>query len=161
MKHLSWNLLESLTSAVQCSWSQSFENDLHRINRDLSFFPQYFYFKKLMLSHHYITLCILKVAFCAKARLKRFQITHDISKFYLALGVFYFATSMNVTFGDLVKNFFTAALIPANPILYKIHLDLCSWLVAGKCLGPVTWSTLTFWERCTDRKIKPAGFFSL
>ena len=29
-------------------------------------------------------------------------------KFYLALGIFYLATSMNITFGDLVKNFFTA-----------------------------------------------------
>ena len=64
------------------------------VESDLSFFPQHFYLKINVKSPLH-ALYILKVAFLAKARLKRFQITHDVSKFYFALGVFYLATSMS------------------------------------------------------------------
>ena len=62
-------------------------------------------------------------------------------------------------FWDLVKNYFTAALILANPILYKIYILTFAHGWFGKCLGPVTWSTLTFWERWLITKLNLLAFF--
>ena len=146
---------------LQCSWSQSFENDLHWINSDLSFFPQHFYFKEFMLSHHYNYTVHIKSCISCKSTTKEVSNYTWHKQIFLSLRHFLSCYKHERYFWDLVKNYFTAALILANPILYKIYILTFAHGWFGKCLGPVTWSTLTFWERCGDHKIKPAGFFSL
>lgn len=139
----------NLRLLLQCSWKWSL------------FLPPAFLFKKLMLSHHTCTVHIESGISC-KGKTKEVSNYTWRKQSLLSLRRFLSCYKHeHVTFGGLEKNFFTAALILADPILYKIYILTFAHGWFGKCLGPVTWSTLTFWERCADHKIKPAGFFSL
>ena len=140
----------NLRLLLQCSWKWSL------------FLPPAFLFKKLMLSHHYMHCTYWKWHFLQRHKTK--EVSNYTWRKQILLRLRHFLSCYkheHVTFGGLEKNFSTAALILANPILYKIYILTFAHGWFGKCLGPVTWSTLTFWERCANHKIKPAGFFSL